>query len=317
VINEKIFSENLASMSTTNPDLNKAIELLSNSGYRVTRPFEPPTSYSDERPTGKLVKAAVLDTETTGLNATSDKIIELGIVVFEYSPETGQAYRVLEVFNELEDPGMPIPPESTKVHNITDTMVAGKRIDDVAVKALMKDVSIVIAHNANFDRGFIESRFPFFADKSWACSLAQVPWKSEGFGSAGLEFLAYRFGFHFGGHRASVDCQALLEVLQSELPVSGGKVMKALLANARANEIKVWALNAPFDQKDKLKGRGYRWEAERKTWTGLVTQPNLAEEVEWLRENVYLGKPFKLEQEKIGALNRFTARRGTTEVVSY
>ena len=300
-----------------NNELADAIELLSNSGYRVTRPFEAPTSYSDAPPTGKLVKAAVLDTETTGLNPTTDKIIELGIVVFEYSTDTGQAYRVLEVFNELEDPGMPIPPESTKIHNITDAMVAGKRIDDNAVKALMSDVSIVIAHNANFDRGFVEARLPFFADKPWACSFAQVPWKSEGFGSAGLEFLAYRYGFHFDGHRASVDCQALLEVLQSELPVSGGKVMKALLANARANEIKVWALNAPFDQKDKLKGRGYRWEAERKTWTALVTQSNLDAEVEWLRENVYLGKPFKLEQEMISALNRFTTRRGETEVVSY
>jgi DNA polymerase-3 subunit epsilon len=303
-------------MTTSNQDINKAVELLNNCGYRVTRPFDAPSSYSVEPATGKLVKAAVLDTETTGLNPATDKIIELGIVVFEYSTETGQAYRVLEVFNELEDPGMPIPPESTRVHNITDAMVAGKRIDDDAVKALMSDVSIVIAHNANFDRGFVEARLPFFADKPWACSLAQVPWKSEGFGSAGLEFLAYRYGFHFDGHRASVDCQALLEILQSELPVSGGKVMKALLANARANEVKVWALNAPFDQKDKLKSRGYRWEAERKTWTGLVTQANLDAEVEWLRDNVYLGKPFKLELEKIGALNRFTTRRGAIESTS-
>ena len=304
-------------MTTHNPEIISALELLSNNGYKVSRPFEAPTSYCQDAPLGKLFKAAVLDTETTGLNPASDKIIELGIVVFEYSTETAQAYRVLEVFNELEDPGMPIPPESTKVHNITDAMVAGKRIDDDAVKTLMSDVSIVIAHNANFDRGFVEARFPFFADKPWACSLAQVPWKSEGFGSASLEFLAYRFGFHFGGHRASVDCQALLEVLQSDLPITGGKVMKTLLTNARSNEIKVWALNAPFDQKDKLKGRGYRWEAERKTWTGLVQQSNLGEEAEWLRENVYLSKPFRLELEKIGALNRFTTRRGTTEVVSY
>lgn len=298
-------------------DLNAALELLTASGYRVTRPFEAPTSYSDAPPPGKIVKAAVLDTETTGLNPVTDKIIELGIVVFEYSTETGQAYRVLETFDELEDPGMPIPPESTKVHNITDAMVAGKRIDDDAVKALMADVSIVIAHNANFDRGFVETRFPFFADKPWACSLVQVPCKSEGFGAASLEFLAYRCGFHFGGHRASVDCQALLEVLQSELPVSGGKAMKALLANARASEIKVWALNAPFDQKDKLKARGYRWEADRKTWTGLVAQSNLESEVEWLRENVYQGRPFKLELEKIDALHRFTSRRGNTEMMSY
>ena len=100
-------------MTTQQNDLNAALELLTASGYRVTRPFEAPTSYSDVAPTGKLVKAAVLDTETTGLNPATDKIIELGIVVFEYSTETGQAYRVLETFDELEDLSMPIPPEST------------------------------------------------------------------------------------------------------------------------------------------------------------------------------------------------------------
>lgn len=300
-----------------NIKLEEAIELLKTNGYRVTHPFEPRTTYSDSPPPDKLLKAAVLDTETTGLNPATDKIIELGIVVFEYCPETGQAYRVLETFNELEDPGMPIPPESTKVNSITDAMVLGKRIDDAAVQALMSDVSIVIAHKAIFDRGFVEARLPLFAKKAWACSLTQVPWKSEGMGSAGLEFLAYRHGFHFGGHRASVDCHATLEVLQRDLPESGVKAMKALLANARINELKVSALNSPFDSKDKLKARSYRWEPERKTWSVLLPQANLPQEVEWLRENIYQSRPFKLELEKIDALHRFSSRRGTTETVSY
>lgn len=297
--------------------LDEAVKLLKANGYRVTRPFEPRTNYSDSPPPARLLKAAVLDTETTGMNQAADKIIELGIVVFEYCPETGQAYRVLETFNELEHPGIPIPPESTRIHNITDAMVAGRRIDDAVVHALMSDVSIVIAHNAGFDRGFVEARLPIFAGKAWACSLAQVPWKNEGLSSASLEFLAYRYGFHYTGHRASADCHALLEVLQCNLPESGCKAMKALLSSARASEIKVWALNAPFDNKDKLKARGYRWEAERKTWSGLVSQTGLPQEVDWLREHIYQGRAFKLELERINALHRFTSRRGATEIVGY
>jgi DNA polymerase-3 subunit epsilon len=67
-------------------------------------------------------------------------LIELGIVIVEYSPDTGQVYRVLETYNELEDPGMSIPPESTKIHGITDDMVIGKKIIDADVETLLADV---------------------------------------------------------------------------------------------------------------------------------------------------------------------------------
>lgn len=297
--------------------LDDAIEVLKSHDYKVVRPFDEREFYSDAIPPSKLVKAAIVDTETTGTNQVVDKIIELGIVIVEYCPDTGQVFRVLETFDELEYPGMPIPPESTKVHGITDEMVEGKSINDDAVEALMADVSLVIAHNAFFDRGFMEARFPIFKRKSWACSYAQIPWKSEGMGSSSLEFLAYRFGFHYAGHRASVDCHALLEALQSELPVSGTKVMKVLLEKARLPEYKIYALNAPFDNKDKLKDHGYRWDAERRVWAGFVTQSELQNEVDWLREAIYFSKSFKLELEKVDALNRFTTRRGVSEIREY
>jgi DNA polymerase-3 subunit epsilon len=296
-------------------DLDQVITWLESKNYKITRPFTERTSYSNETPPGRLLKAAILDTETTGTNQATDKIIELGIVIVEYSPDSGQVYRVLETFDELEYPGMPIPPESTKVHGITDDMVQGKRINDDAVAALMADVSLVIAHNAFFDRGFVESRLPLFQKKSWACSYAQIPWRDEGMGSSSLEFLAYRCGFHYAGHRASVDCHALLEVLQSDLPVSGVKVLKALLEKARIPEYKIWALNAPFDNKDKLKERGYRWDGERKTWNGFVAHSDLANETDWLREEVYDNRKFRSELEKVDACNRFTTRRGSIEIV--
>lgn len=65
--------------------------------------------------------------------------------------------------------------------------------------------------------------------KAWACSLSQIPWKEEGFGSVSQEFLAYRFGFHYAGHCASSDCRALLEILQQRFPVLGTKVLMKLI----------------------------------------------------------------------------------------
>jgi DNA polymerase-3 subunit epsilon len=307
----------MTELTNSQSSIEEAINLLKAHNFKITRPLEERKFYSNATPPTKLVKAAIVDTETTGTNQDVDKIIELGIVIVEYCPESGQVYRVLEIFDELEYPGMPIPPDSTKIHGITDEMVEGKSIDDEAVEALMSDVSLVIAHNAYFDRGFMEARLPVFKRKSWACSYAQVPWKSEGIGSSSLEFLAYRFGFHYAGHRASVDCHALLEVLQSDMPVTGTKVMKVLLEKARLPEFKVYALNAPFDNKDKLKEHGYRWDAERKVWAGFISQSELQTEVDWLRDEIYFNKKFKIELEKVDSLNRFTSRRGSFELKDF
>lgn len=175
----------------------------------------------------------------------------------------------------------------------------------------------MIAHNASFDRVFVENRFPIFATKAWACSFKQIPWSEEGIGSAKLEFLAYSGGFHFTGHRASTDCHALLEVLQQPLPTSGAKAMQVLLQTARVADSKVSALGSPFESKDVLKERDYRWNAEKKVWAKNIQTQDIDAEVIWLKEAVYCGKGFRLELEKMTFMNRFSNRPGTVEVVKY
>ena len=298
-------------------NLNDVIDWLTQANYRVVRPLEIRAKFSENTLPEKLITVAILDTETTGTNPAKDKIIELGIVFVEVCPQTGQAFRVIKVFNELEYPGMPIPEESTRIHHITDEMVAGKRIDDAEVATLISGVSLVVAHNASFDRVFVETRFPMFATKAWACSFRQIPWSEEGISSGKLEFLAYHCGFHYTGHRASTDCHALLEVLQHPLPTSGNLAMLALLQNARLAEIKISALGSPFESKDVLKERSYRWNPDKKVWAKSVPQTALDDEVAWLGQSVYAGKGFRLEFEKMTAMNRFSNRPGPTEVVKY
>jgi len=305
------------SQDPTPDQIASVADWLGRANCRVIRPLEIRSTYCDKPSQEKLITVAILDTETTGTNAQKDKVIELGIVFVEVCPETGQAYRVTQVFNELEDPGFPIPEESTQIHHITDDMVAGKRIDDAEVEALMASTALVVAHNASFDRIFVEQRFPVFATKPWACSFQQIPWSAEGFGSAKLEFLAYQCGFHYTGHRASTDCHALLEVLQTTLPVSQVTAMQTLLQNARLPEIKVSALGSPFESKDALRERGYRWNAEKKVWAKSVLSQRLDEETAWLKNFVYEGKGFRLEYEKMTAKNRFSNRPGPTEIVRF
>jgi DNA polymerase III subunit epsilon len=226
--------------------------------YRVTSRLETPAEYHPPDSSPKLV-AAVVDVETTGINPDTDKIIEFGICLFEYDRLEGRIYKVLGSWEWFEDPGFVIPPEITSITGITNEMVAGHRIDDRAVNDPLKQVVLVIAHNASFDRRFLEKRLPAFATKHCACSRFDIDWKAEGIRSSALEFIAYRLGFFHDGHRAASDCRATLHALAQRLPHSGRPALQALLEQARLPTWRLWARDAAIEKKDILKGPGYIW----------------------------------------------------------
>lgn len=286
-----------------------AQQLEANPNFRVLRKLVPPSAFAE--PDGRpLAKGVIVDTETTGLNQDSDKIMEIGLVVFEYDPESGQAYRVLESFGALEDPGIPITPEITEITGITNEMVAGKRIDDVRVAELVSGASIVIAHNSKFDRPFLEQRFPIFEALPWGCSFAQVDWDGEGLGARKLDYIAFQFGFFFDAHRAETDCQALLTILQQELPKSKVKVLKSLLDQLSQKDWTVYPVS-DYASKDLLKARSYYWDAARKVWHRTLTGTEaITGEVAWLKESIYGGRGVKLEFEVRDALLRYSKRPG-------
>lgn len=289
----------------------EASELLNaHPDFKVIRRILPRQIFA-EMNGHEVMKGVIIDTETTGINPAKDAVIELGMILFEYDPLTGQAFRVLDVFDELEDPGFPIPAESTAVHGITDEMVSGKRIDDDKVAQFLSDVTVVIAHNSKFDRVFLEKRFPIFESLPWGCSFAQVDWNGEGVGSAKLDYIAYQYGFFYEAHRAEEDCFALLEILQQRLPKSGTLVLKSILDALPLKSYKVYATGSTFDKKDVLKQRGYRWDGDKKVWHITVTgDDEVKAEVEWLKNDVYGGKSAFVDIEVLNCLTRFSTRAG-------
>ena len=287
-----------------------AARLTAHPDYRVLRRLDT----ARQRPAlaGPTVRrAAIVDTETTGTDAATEKVIELAIVVFEYCHVSGTVGRVLDTYDGLEDPGIPIPPASTAIHGITDAMVAGQRIDDARVAGLLEPVGLVIAHNAGFDRKFLEPRLPVFATLPWGCSWLEVPWGDAGITSSKLEYLAYRYGFFYDGHRAEADCRALLEVLSQPFGETGGTALKVLLDSARAPSFRLWANNSPFETRDVLRKRGYWWDATRRCWSCEVrSQARVQEELAWLRDAVYAGKSVAIEQDEFDAKTRYSGRDG-------
>jgi DNA polymerase-3 subunit epsilon len=237
-----------------------AIATLQATGeYRVLRKHSPPARRTlATAPIGKL--AAFLDCETTGLFST-DKIVELAIVPFEFTSD-GRILDVHEGISLLEDPGVAIPREATLVHGLTDADVAGRRIDDDLVADVLKDVVLIIAHNAAFDRGMFDRRFPKLDNFCWACSMKDIGWMEEGLSARMLELIAFRYGIYYDLHRALADCHAAIHILSQALPKSGRSAMGSLVETARKPLVRIWAIESPKQFKDLLKRRGYRWEPE-------------------------------------------------------
>ena len=287
--------------------------------YRVLRRLVPSHSFAPSTPGQVLQIGVVLDTETTGLSSQDDQVIELGMIAFEFDPVLGTVHSVREVFDELEDPGRPIPPETTQVHHITDDMVRGKRIDDAVVEKFIANASVIIAHNASFDRPFVEKRWPVFKDKQWVCSIKDIDWKGEGVGSAKLEYLLQTQGIFYEAHRAETDCWALLELLHAVLPQSQQPALLRLLESLNQPQVRLYATGSPFDAKDLLKARGYRWAPEIKCWhRQLGGDKALQEELSWLKNRVYQGKRASVDIETLGGLVRHSDRQGqkTTQLLA-
>lgn len=284
-------------------------QLTATGDYKVIRRLKPVERYCDDTGAEKHI-GIYLDTEATGLNPDTEKVIELALVPFEYDDE-GRIYRVLPAYNALQDPGIPIPPFITRITGITDEMVAGQAIDLDEVARMVSGASLVIAHNARFDRPFVEALCPTFEEVDWACSIADVNWNEEGFEGVKLEYLGYKYGFFYEGHRATIDCQAGIELLSQTLP-GGERVMKRLLDTASRTDVRIWAERAPFQKKDLLKSRGYRWspggEGVRKAWYRDLSEEQVDDEMLYLNREVYPKVVGVLPMERYNAKLRYSRR---------
>jgi DNA polymerase-3 subunit epsilon len=121
-------------------------------------------------------------------------------------------------------------------------------------------------------------------------------------------------GFYYDGHRAEIDCRALLAVLARPLDgTTDAPALKALLDHARGKTFKLFALNSPFESKELLKGRGYRWEPDGKVWALELDAINLDAELAYLKEKIYGGANAEVQVETQDARVRYSERSGKTE----
>ncbi len=286
-----------------------AAALSQSEQFQVLRQYQKPAYYNltdgSETRTGIF-----LDVETTGLKPQTDRIIQIAIVKFTFGLD-GRIFDIVEEFMAFEDPGQLIPSHITHLTGITDNHVRDQRINDLQIIKLMQQADLVIAHNADFDRPFVEKRFPIFAEKAWACSMAEIPWSSERIGSMKQDYIAFKLGFFYDAHWALTDCLAGIEILSKRLPSSDKLALATLLEHARKPSYRIWAQNSPIKRKDDLKQRGYWWndgaDGRLKSWYKDVGHEALSDELKFLDTHIY-GKKAGIEPIRITAFERFSRR---------
>ncbi|NGX63594.1 MAG: DNA polymerase III PolC-type [Candidatus Anoxychlamydiales bacterium] len=209
-----------------------------------------------------------LDIEATGLDLTTDRIIEVAIVKFTFD-------KILDSFSTLIDPEIEIPKISQDIHNISNDMVQGKPKIKEVLPQILKFIGshIIIGHSIKFD---IDSIYEATKRNQVPCKIYDAVYidtlrLARLYGESpynSLKELAKHFNIELdGAHRALNDVMANIEVFKKlsntftttkqllerlEKPILMKKMPLGKHKNRLFSEIPIeylkWAASKDFDQ---------------------------------------------------------------------
>lgn len=199
-----------------------------------------------------------IDTETTGLEAGTDRIVELA----------GLTYRdgeMIHGFHSLLNPGRPIPPEVSAIHGITDEMVAGEPpLAEVATIFLriVERASVLVAYNWPFDAGMLAAEL----GEKWSQAIASKPiidplvvvrfdtvgrfWKGKGRHKLGAVAKRLKVPFDGDAHRTwsdAITTGRVLTALARHLPDDAEDAAQLIRAERKRQDdgFKAWQARQP------------------------------------------------------------------------
>lgn len=178
---------------------------------------------------------AVVDIETTGGSYRYEEIIEIGIVLHD-------GEKITDKFSSLIKPGILIPHHITRLTGISNDMVKdAPKFFEVAKKIVeMTEDRVFVAHNVNFDYGFIRKAFSdlgFNFSRKKLCTVRYGKKLFPGMESYSLAKLTEHFDIDIGNHhRALSDAVATAKLLSKYLEEDSKNLFKKAL---RKNDVLV------------------------------------------------------------------------------
>ncbi len=194
-------------------------------GYLVPDKNSVVTKYKGQSLEGTTY--CVFDLETTGVSYRTDKITEIGIIKYKDG-------EIIDTFESFVNPERPIPMKVQEITNITDEMVKDAPTIEQILPKVMEFFgdSVLVAHNADFDTGFIR----------YNCQLQNIPFENTYLDTLQLakelypDFTKYKLGIiaeKLGikvevAHRALDDVETTVKVLAKMFEVLKEKKVKKL-----------------------------------------------------------------------------------------
>lgn len=155
----------------------------------------------------------VLDLETTGLSNKTEKITEIGVIKYKNGEQIGE-------FECFVNPEKPIPAKVVEVTHITDEMVKDAETIDKVLPKLIEFLgdSVLVAHNADFDMGFLRHNFEKYGykfDYTYIDTLRLAKAIFPNYKKYKLGIIADNLGIKVDvAHRALDDVKTLLAVFK-------------------------------------------------------------------------------------------------------
>lgn len=199
-----------------------------------------------------------VDVETTGLDAEAGEIIELAVLSL-----CSKTKQLITMSSFLIKPKKnKISKEIESVTGITQDMIDRHGVDkdfkDNYIKDLISNCDYLCAHNATFDRSFIENTYGDIG-KPWIDTLTDLPLKAYSGGSKRLTYLATDHGFvNPFPHRALPDVLTMARILMEY-------DIEEVIKRAESPLCRLIA-SVSFNDREKPKKAGFTWEPKIKKW---------------------------------------------------
>jgi len=240
-----------------------------------------------------------LDVETTGFDPKQDRVIELAAKIYNTEEMFFPLAEVSTLVFSEQHPKL--TEEIVDITGINEAMLNSEFsrhpndvFKELADKIREHKVQAMLAHNAPFDKGFVDMELAIINEilgLPWMCTWKDIQHPAK-FKCKKLSHLALDYGIAIDPkelHRATADVDLMIDMVKA-----AGVDFEYLFQRSQVPDVTIRAcIPSPFGPggdggvgKDKAASLGFRWQGDRKIWTKTVKEDQLDIEKERLGYNV-------------------------------